>query len=238
MNQNKNTGGRIMTFSEKIKFSEQLKQVTADRFLLLHPFYKAWERGEVPLKALQEYAAQYYRHVQAFPRYISAAHSLCEGAESRRILLENLADEEGLSGGEPHPELWLRFAEGLDLSREEVQNAAPRESIKNVIHQFLKASRSSYAEGLASLYTYERQVPEVASTKIKGLKEHYGVNDERALSFFTVHEKADIYHREACEKLLDDLPESDRPSAEAAAEKSAQVLWDFLSDMQSCADSV
>ena len=27
----------------------------------------------------------------------------------------------------------------------------------------------SYAEGLASLYTYERQIPEIAETKIKDL---------------------------------------------------------------------
>ena len=43
---------------------------------------------------IKDYAEQYYQHVKAFPRYISATHSLCEDLEKRRILLENLQDEE------------------------------------------------------------------------------------------------------------------------------------------------
>ena len=36
-----------------------------------------------------------------------------------------------------------------------------------MIDNFFRLSRSTYAEGLA--YIYERQVPEIADTKIKGL---------------------------------------------------------------------
>ena len=43
---------------------------------------------------IKDYAEQYYQHVKAFPRYISATHSICEDIEKRRILLENLQDEE------------------------------------------------------------------------------------------------------------------------------------------------
>ena len=39
-----------------------------------------------------------------------------------------------------------------------------------MIDNFFSQARSSYAEGLASLYTYERQIPEIAETKIQGLK--------------------------------------------------------------------
>ena len=74
-----------------------------------------------------------------------------------------------------------------------------------MIDNFFKNGRSSYAEGLASLYTYERQIPEIAETKIRGLKNHYGVTSKEGLEFFEVHKAADVYHREACEKLLDDL---------------------------------
>ena len=185
-----------MTFSEKIKDS------ISAYHLLSHPFYQAWNHGDVPREKLKEYVKQYYTHVKAFPRYISATHSQCNDIEKRRILLENLADEEGFSG-EPHPELWLRFAEGLDISRNEMEKYPARKSIKNVVAVFFSFACSSYAEGLASLYAYEYQVPEIAKTKIKGLKEHYDVNGERYLSFFTVHQSADIHHRRECEKLID-----------------------------------
>ena len=39
-----------------------------------------------------------------------------------------------------------------------------------MIDNFFAQARKSYAEGLASLYTYERQIPEIAETKIQGLK--------------------------------------------------------------------
>ena len=212
-------------------FSETIKNSISGHHLLLHPFYQDWNKGNVPRERLKEYARQYYHHVQAFPRYISATHSLCEDLEKRKVLLENLADEEGLNG-EPHPELWLRFAEGLGLSRDEMESQKARPSIKNVIAVFLSSARSSYAEGLASLYAYEHQVPEIAETKIKGLKEHYNVQDERSLSFFTAHQSADVHHRQACEKLLDSFSERERPSALKSAGQSAKALWNFLSDMQ------
>ena len=213
-------------------FSEKLKDSISAYHLLLHPFYQDWTRGSLSQETLKEYSMQYYTHVQAFPRYISAAHSKCEDLEKRRILLENLADEEGLNQGEPHPELWLRFAEGLGVSRQEVETKPSRKSIENVVEVFMSAANSSYAEGLASLYAYEYQVPEIAETKIKGLKEHYGVEDDRSLSFFTVHKEADVHHRQECEKLIDTFSKGEQSSALKAASHSAKALWDFLSDMQ------
>ena len=52
---------------------------------------------------------------------------------------------------------------------------------KEMIDNFFKQARLSYAEGLASLYTYERQIPEIAETKIQGLKKFYGVNTKEGL---------------------------------------------------------
>ena len=213
-------------------FSERLKKSISDYHLLLHPFYQDWVRGDVPKEKIKEYSKQYYSHVKSFPLYISATHSKCDDIEKRRILLENLADEEALNGGESHPELWLRFAEGLGVSRDEVEKSPVRKSINNVVEVFSLAARSSYAEGLASLYAYEYQVPEIAETKIKGLKEHYDVCDDRSLSFFEVHQSADVHHRRECEKLIDDFSEKEQIPAFQAADRSARALWDFLSDMQ------
>ena len=71
-------------------------------------------------------------------------------------------------------------------------------------------ARSSYAEGLASLYTYERQIPEIAETKIQGLKKFYGVSSKEGLEFFEAHKSADVVHRAECEKLLDGLSKEEQ----------------------------
>ena len=78
------------------------------------------------------------------------------------------------------------------------------------------------------MYTYERQIPEIAETKIRGLKKHYGVNSKKGLEFFEVHKAADVHHRKACEKLLDGMSKKEQKKAEKAALSTARYLWNFL----------
>jgi len=207
-------------------FSKELNKKLDKYHLLNHPFYKSWNDGKLTREIIKDYAEQYYQHVKAFPRYISATHSICEDIEKRKILLENLQDEESRDGD--HPKLWRDFAYAMGSNKEEVESAKEEKFTTELIENFFKNGRSSYAEGLASLYTYERQIPEIAETKIRGLKNHYGVTSKEGLKFFEVHKAADVYHREACEKLLDGLSKEDQDKAEKSALSTAKHLWNFL----------
>ena len=102
---------------------------------------------------------------------------------------------------------------------------------QDMIENFFSQARKSYAEGLASLYTYERQIPEIAETKIRGLKKFYGVNSKEGLEFFEAHKAADVIHRKECEKLLDGLTNKEKDKAEQASLLTARYLWNFLSGM-------
>ena len=208
-------------------FSKELNKKLDQYHLLNHPFYKSWNEGKLTREIIKDYAEQYYQHVKAFPRYISATHSLCEDIEKRKILLENLNDEENRDAD--HPKLWKNFAIAMGADAEKIEKVKAEKYTSDLIDNFFKYGRSSYAEGLASLYTYERQVPEVADTKIKGLKEHYGVTSKEGLEFFETHKKADVYHRVECEKLLDGLSKEEQEKAEKAALSTAKYLWNFLS---------
>ena len=208
-------------------FSKELNKKLDQYHLLNHPFYKSWNEGKLTREIIKDYAEQYYQHVKAFPRYISATHSLCEDIEKRKILLENLNDEENRDAD--HPKLWKNFAIAMGADAEKIEEVKAENYTSDLIDNFFKYGRSSYAEGLASLYTYERQVPEVADTKIKGLKQHYGVTSKEGLEFFETHKKADVYHRVECEKLLDGLSKEEQEKAEKAALSTAKYLWNFLS---------
>lgn len=207
--------------------------VRQDLYLLQHPFYRAWMKGQLSEPMLRDYARQYYHHVEAFPSYLMNTMELCEDEDSRQVLKENLAEEDGSIFGTPHPELWLRFAEGMGSTREEVKTSPQGMGIRNVIDTFSKLSKASRAEALGSLYAYESQVPEIAHSKIEGLKQNYGVTDERTLEFFEVHKNADVTHRESLFKLLNQLPSGERGRAQVAADKAAQSLWDFLTEVYS-----
>jgi len=210
-------------------FSKKLNAKLDKYHLLKHPFYKSWNEGKLTREIIKDYAEQYYQHVKAFPRYISATHSLCEDIEKRKILLENLQDEENKD--KDHPKLWRNFAAAMGAKKEDIDSVKKEKFTKELIENFFKNGRASYAEGLASLYTYERQIPEIAETKIRGLRNHYGVTSKKGLEFFEVHEKADKYHRVACEKLLDKMSKEEQIKAEKSALSTAKYLWNFLTGM-------
>ena len=117
----------------------------------------------------------------------------------------------------------------IDVKEEKIDEIEPDWFTKDMIDNFFAQARSSYAEGLASLYTYERQIPEIAETKIQGLKKFYGVSSKEGLEFFETHKKADVLHRVECERLLDGLSKEEQGKAEVAALSTAKYLWNFLS---------
>ncbi len=213
-------------------FSKELNQKLDRYHLLKHPFYEIfWNEGRLTREIIKDYAEQYYQHVKAFPRYISATHSICDDIEKRKILLENLQDEENPKGD--HPKLWKNFAKAMGTDVNKIDDIQPDWFTKDMIENFFAQARSSYAEGLASLYTYERQIPEIAETKIQGLKKFYGVNSKEGLEFFEAHKSADVIHRAECEKLLDALSVEEQKKAEKASMLTARYLWNFLSGMTS-----
>jgi pyrroloquinoline-quinone synthase len=213
--------------------SSLIDSKVAERAMLSHPFYQAWTEGRLPLDTLRGYARQYFHHVEAFPRAVSAVHSSCPDREGRRMLAENLAEEEGIEAGkQDHASLWLMFACGLGESEEAVRAQGLNAETEALIETFRRLSRRSYASGLGALYAYESQFPGVASAKIEGLVDRYGVDDEETLRFFRVHETADVEHSAVCRALLDRLPEGERAEAVAAGEELAGALWNFLSGVE------
>ena len=210
-------------------FSKKLNKKLDQYHLLNHPFYKSWNEGKLTREIIKDYAEQYYQHVKAFPRYISATHSICEDIEKRKILLENLQDEENPNAD--HPKLWKNFALAMGADADKIEDVKREWFTNDMIENFFHQARKSYAEGLASLYTYERQIPEIAETKIRGLKNFYGVTSKEGLEFFEAHKAADVIHRKECEKLLDALSEEEKSKAEKASMLTARYLWNFLSGM-------
>jgi pyrroloquinoline-quinone synthase len=213
--------------------SARIDEKVAKRAMLSHPFYQAWTEGRLPLDTLRAYARQYFHHVEAFPRAVSAVHSACPDRNGRRMLAENLAEEEGIEAGkQDHASLWLMFAAGLGESEDGIRAQALNPETEALIGTFRTLSRRSYASGLGALYAYESQFPAVATAKIDGLIDRYGISDEPTLRFFRVHQSADVEHGSVCRALLDRSPADEREEAIAAGEELAGALWNFLSGVE------
>ncbi len=212
--------------------SSALKQSISTYNLLNHPFYLKWSEGTLTLEQLREYAKQYYQFVRHFPRLVSAVHSNCEDPATRTMLMQNLADEEGYkSEFKNHPDLWMDFAMSLGLTPEEVNSCIPLQETQNLVAGMYQLARSDDSlTGLASLYAYESQVPEVVLSKIEGLKKFYGITAPESLAYFKIHAEYDVWHSaDELQAIVSGLT-TEKQSKEVihAAETSAMLQWKFL----------
>jgi pyrroloquinoline-quinone synthase len=210
-----------------MKIISSLNEIIDELHLLNHKFYHAWSKGELTMDMLQTYASQYYNQVQSFPRFISRVHTGCPEIAARKVLLENLVDEE--IHGTDHPALWMQFAEGMGATRQRVLNDSPLPETSAMVNKFYELAERDWRDGLCALYAYEAQVPAVSASKIEGLQKFYGINDEKTLEFFTAHQMYDVGHSEQVANLIERYVEPER--AKQATREAAQALSGFLDGM-------
>jgi pyrroloquinoline-quinone synthase len=208
---------------------DRIDALIAERHLLKHPFYVKWRDGTLPREAIQEYARQYYAFESTFPRLLSTLHARSEQPAVRQALLDNLWDEE--HGEVNHAEMWLRFGEGIGVERAEVREAPRNDGTQRLLETYWRLTGDApLGAGVAALYAYEGQVPEVATEKINGLRERYDVTDTRTLGFFTVHSTLDLEHSDAERQMIETLCETaaDEEAAVTATREALDAWWGFL----------
>src|SRR5256885_16054238 len=93
---------RVLSVSNT-QLLEKIDAAIASKNLLRHPFYQDWQAGRLSRESLQLYAAQYYRHVEAFPKHLRGLAARAD-EPLKSVVLENLAEEENPAA--PHPQLW------------------------------------------------------------------------------------------------------------------------------------
>lgn len=220
------------------QFKQQAQAIIAAKHLLKHPFYMAWTDGQLTKQQLQRYAEQYFFNVLAEPTYLSAVHFNTPHSHSdtdsgniraRQQVLQNLIDEE--HSDKNHPALWKAFALALSATNKTLASATPLPSTEKLVATFrdLCLNRPFYA-GLAALHAFESQVPEIAAVKIDGLAKFYGMKNPADYEFFTVHQKADVYHSQAEWSLIEQFADSAEKQTEvlSATQQACNALWSFL----------
>ena len=205
----------------------RLDAAIAEKNLLRHPFYQDWQAGKLSRQALQLYAAQYYRHVEAFPKHLRVLAARTEGSLLATVM-ENLAEEENPAAS--HPRLWRDFAAAVGVGEDDITCCPALPGTQHVVATFREiCGDRPVAEAVAALYAYEAQVPEISSTKIDGLRKFYGVENPAALAYFAIHEEADKAHREAWRAWLDEHSDSNcNDEILDSAKEALNALWGAL----------
>lgn len=217
-----------------VRLLDKIDAAIAQKNLLKHPFYQDWHAGKLSRKSLQLYAAQYYRHVEAFPKHLRVLAARADES-LKPVILENLAEEE--NPARPHPQLWRDFGAALGVSEEDIATSPSLPGTQDVVQTFRDiCANRSVAEAVAALYAYEAQVPEIATTKIGGLHRFYGISDAKGTAYFSVHEEADKEHRAAWRNWLVQNAASGSATEEqilASTNDALNALWGALDAVHS-----
>jgi pyrroloquinoline-quinone synthase len=207
--------------------ARRLDNATAKRRILEHPFYEAWAAGSLTLEDLGTYAGQYWRQVESFPGYLTKLAESLPQSTARKIVESNLRDEvEG-----DHAGLWLKFAAAVGSDELKVTTTPPTSETRRCVHAFDTATKRSASYALGMIYGYESQTPAVASTKIAGLKDHYGI-DGPGTEYFELHGHIDVDHSRELAEAIAISPDASIEEAEAGAAAGAEAIWVLLDGVE------
>ena len=174
---------------------QEIDRIIEERSLLKHPFYQAWSDGKLTRESLAGYSKEYYQLVKAVPIFMT---------QLMDHVPESLHDEFNFNQQEEfsHISLWERFADGLGVSYEELNNYEGLYTTNHAISG-MHTLMSSFVSGSAAMYALEKEIPKISQTKLEGLAEFYGLTSENATEYFKQHTEADIRHAASWRKIIE-----------------------------------
>ena len=184
---------------------ERLDQLCDRWNVLRHPFYRAWEAGELTRSDLAYYAGEYRHAVCALADLATSDSTPDHGAEERS-----------------HVALWDDFATALeaDLDR------APRD-------ETVRCATAWREGGLGALYAIEATQPDVARTKLIGLVDWYGFErEDEATEYFALHAERDVEHAAQTRDRLASEPPETHVATLKNAERALRGNWTLLDGVQ------
>lgn len=206
----------------------------------VHWAWPSFTSGRLAKERLHvHFEQEYATYVRDFPVMVGWAYVQCPVPEVRRLLAENLYEEEtgGLVAGRPHPELFLEYPRGLgmDLSRfVDIALLPEARAYRQLLDQQLQRSGWAVAAAVSTLFVegtaYERgEVDDTAPKRPEAPLErhplvlHYGLALEH-LALTKAHRAVEGEHRKAAwDLLLNYVPDEDRRAVVEQMQRSLEA---------------
>ena len=219
-----------MTLLETDSFVSAL-HAQSQRYHDRHPFHRAMNEGGLSRRQIQGWVANRFYYQENLPRKDAAILANCPDREVRRHWIQRILDHDGTAGGEGGIETWLRLAEGVGLTREEVQDerhVVP--GVRFAVDAYLTFTRTRpWVEAVASSLT-ELFAPDLMAKRLAAFERSYPWIDRRALAYFRARltqAPRDSEHALQVVKEYCRTPE-ERAAAVAALSFKCDVLWSML----------
>jgi pyrroloquinoline-quinone synthase len=219
-----------VTLLETDSFVSALR-AQSQRYHDRHPFHRRMNDGELSRQQLRGWVANRFYYQVNLPRKDAAILANCPDRAVRRRWIQRILDHDGTAEGEGGIETWLRLAEGVGLTREEVQDERHLvPGVRFAVDAYLTFTRTRpWTEAVASSLT-ELFAPDLMAERLAAFERWYPWIDRRALAYF--RGRLTQAPRDA-EHALEVVTEYCRTPEEQAAAVAAlsfkcDVLWSML----------
>jgi pyrroloquinoline-quinone synthase len=140
--------------------------------------------GELNRAQIQIWVANRFYYQEMIPIKDAAILSNCPYPAVRRIWMQRIIDHDGSAEGQGGIEDWLRLAEAVGLSREEVLDERHVEpGVRFAVDAYVTfARRRPWIEAVAASLT-ERFAPDLMKERIAAFERHYTWVDPSGLSY-------------------------------------------------------
>ena len=186
---------------------KEVNREIEQRSLLKHPFYKAWTEGRLTTSHLKGYSKEYFQLVKSIPQFVQNIYNNKAIDDTRQEYyysnyldsIKQIQQEEN-----DHVSMWINFAVELGVDRKELLEYRGTDDVNQAIRNLNKLSCSSIIHGASMMYSLEKEIPKISTTKLEGLEKYYGINNLNAINYFKIHQKVDIEHTKVWHDILTD----------------------------------
>jgi pyrroloquinoline-quinone synthase len=176
-----------------------LQQVLHQRHPQPHPVRQLLLSGRLTKEQLQWWAKNQFHEFRNIHRFFGIRYQKCPIPELRRMLLENMVEEEGedLFGGKypSHRELWVQFAQGIGIDSADILHYQPLPGIRAALEMYVSlVQQSHWAVAIGTGLVFEGGGPKRMKEEREALEKYYPWIPIACLDFFRAHEYHDEGH--------------------------------------------
>ena len=209
-----------------------LQETLRNRHPRPHPVRQLLLTGRLTKEHLHGWARNLFHEFRNIHRFFGVRYQKCPVPELRRMLIENMIEEEGEDMiGRTHPshaELWVRFGEGLGIARDDMLTYEPLPGIRAALEMYVSlVQQSHWTVAIGTGLVFEGGGPKRMKEECEALERYYSWIPPRALDFFRVHEYHDEGHGDFCVAVIRKhcMEEHLQDEMREAVKNRADIMW-------------
>lgn len=213
-------------------------QAKRDSYWREHPFHTRLHQGALGPDEIRSWVANRWYYQAALPRKDAAILANCPLPEVRRRWLARIVYQDGSGEGQGGLEAWLRLAEAVGLTREEViseRHVAP--GVRFATDAYVAFARERpWLEAVAASLT-ELFSPDLMRERVAAMRQHYPWIAPAGYAYFESRTSAAVSDSEVALDLVltHCRTRAQQDAAQDALAFKCDVLWALLDGIERAA---